>query len=115
MKAVQLPPEPLGDLVEYVYSLGGARDTDAAKAKRGALGFEDNNCDICHERDGKTAGQGPGLGGYLTAGWIRALLDNPASPLYYGDKNDMPLFTKKLTAAELDSLAAYLQAQRFIK
>ena len=112
MKPVQLDKEPLADLVEYLYSLGGARDADPARVQRGAVLFEDRNCDLCHERDGKTAGQGPGLGGYLSAGWTRALLENPASPLYYGSKNDMQAFGKKLTAAELDSLAAFLQAQR---
>ncbi len=115
MKAVQLPPETLADLVEYVYSLGGGGDIDAARAKRGAQIFEDTNCDICHERDGQSPGQGPGLGGYLSAGWARALLSDPGSPLYYGKKNDMPAFGKKLTGAELDSLAALLQAQRHPK
>ena len=112
MKAVQLQPEPLADLVEYVYSLDGASKVDAARAQRGAALFEDSNCDLCHERDGKTAGQGPGLGGYLSVAWTRALLHDPGSPLYYGNKNDMPAFGKKLTAAELDALAAFLQAQR---
>lgn len=112
MKPVQLPPEPLADLVEYVYSLGAASGVDAARAKRGAALFEDGNCDLCHERDGKTSGQGPSLGGYLSVEWTRALLQNPGSPLYYGSKNDMPAFGKKLTAAELDALAAFLQAQR---
>jgi ubiquinol-cytochrome c reductase cytochrome b subunit len=112
MKPVRLGPEPLADLVEYLYSLGGGRDVDAARVQRGATLFEDNNCDLCHERDGKTPGQGPGLGGYLSVAWTRALLTDPASPLYYGGKNDMTAFGKKLTAGELDSLAAYLQAQR---
>lgn len=112
MKVVQLPPEPLTDLVEYVYSLGGGNGIDAARAQRGAGLFEDQNCDLCHERDDKTSGQGPSLGGYLSAGWARALLSDPGSPLYYGKKNDMPAFAKKLTAAELDSLTALLQAQR---
>jgi ubiquinol-cytochrome c reductase cytochrome b subunit len=112
MKPVQLGPEPLADLVEYLYSLGGGRDVDAARVQRGATLFEDNNCDLCHERDGKTAGQGPGLGGYLSAEWTRALLKDPASPLYYGSKNDMQAFGKKLTATELDLLTAFLQAQR---
>ena len=112
MKPVQLDKEPLADLVEYLYSLGGARDADPARVQRGAGLFEDRNCDLCHERDGKTAGQGPGLGGYLSVEWTRALLTDPASPLYYGSKNDMPAFGKKLTAPELDSLAVFLQAQR---
>lgn len=112
MKPVQLDKEPLADLVEYLYSLGGARDADPARVQRGAGLFEDRNCDLCHERDGKTAGQGPGLGGYLSVEWTRALLTDPASPLYYGSKNDMPAFGKKLTAPELDALAVFLQAQR---
>jgi hypothetical protein len=39
-------------------------------------------------------------------------MQDPASPLYYGSKNDMPVFGKKLAAGELDSLAAFLTAQR---
>jgi ubiquinol-cytochrome c reductase cytochrome b subunit len=112
MRAVRLPKEMLADLVEYLYSLGGNGAVDAAQAKRGAALFEDQNCDLCHERDGQTSGQGPSLGGYQSAAWTRALLQNPAAPLYYGTKNDMPAFGKKLTAAELDGLTAYLQAQR---
>ena len=109
---MQLQPEPLTDLIEYVYALSGASGVDAARATRGAAAFEDSNCDLCHERDGKTPGQGPSLGGYLSVAWTRALLSDPGSPLYYGSKNDMPAFGKKLTAAELDALTAFLQAQR---
>jgi mono/diheme cytochrome c family protein len=112
MKAVQLPKEQLADLVEYLYSLAGRGDVDPARAKRGAAAFEDQNCDLCHERDGKTTGQGPSLYRYLSPEWTRGLLQDPASPLYYGGKNDMPVFSKKLSAAEMDSLAAFLAAQR---
>lgn len=109
MKPVELPEAEMADLVEYVYSLrGAAPDLDAARVKRGALLFEDKNCDLCHERDNKTSGQGPNLAGHASPAWARRLLENPGAPLYYGEKNDMPSFGKKLTAVELDRLATYL-------
>ncbi len=116
MKAVQLAAEPMTDRVEYLHSLGndtGPRSgTDAARIPRGEVLFTDLNCDICHERDGKTPGQGPNLGGYGQATWIRGLLQDPASPLYFGEKNDMPLFGKKLSKTELERLTLYLREQR---
>jgi len=113
MKAVALPAPELADLVEYVYSLGGGKGAvDAGRVQRGALLFEDKNCDLCHERDGKTEGQGPNLFGYGTQAWARRLLEGPGSQLYYGDKNDMPAFEKKLAPIELDRIAAFLAAQR---
>lgn len=112
MKPVSLPSEELSDLVEYVYSLGGPGDLDAARAKRGAVLFEEKNCDLCHERDGQTGGQGPNLSGYGSAAWVRRLLENPGTPLYYGDKNDMPAFGKKLSPVELDRLTGFLIKER---
>jgi ubiquinol-cytochrome c reductase cytochrome b subunit len=108
MKAVKLPPAELTDLVEYVYSLGGRKDAAPERVQRGALLFQDKNCDLCHERDGKTGGQGPNLLGYGSVQWLRRLISGPDSALFYGDKNDMPSFGKKLSADELDRLAAYL-------
>ncbi len=112
MKAVHAPQGDMADLVEYLYSLRGSDGVDAVRARRGALLFEDKNCDLCHERDGKTSGQGPNLFGYGSAAWARSLLVNPGSPLYFGEKNEMPAFGQKLTAKELDRLAAYLLAER---
>ena len=87
-------------------------DSIAPSIQRGEVLFTDLNCDICHERDGKTPGQGPNLGGYGQATWIRGLLQDPASPLYFGEKNDMPLFGKKLSKTELERLTLYLREQR---
>ncbi|HNC69882.1 MAG TPA: hypothetical protein PKZ77_05295, partial [Pseudomonadales bacterium] len=78
MKPVELPPnqpgDQLGDLVEYLYSLAGppgagGQPLDAGKVARGAVLFEEKNCDLCHERDGKTSGQGPNLLGYASETW----------------------------------------------
>jgi ubiquinol-cytochrome c reductase cytochrome b subunit len=112
MKAVRLPPEALADLVEYLVSLGGtAGGLDAARVQRGAALFESENCDLCHERDGK-AGQGPGLKGYGSLAFARAILHDPGAPELYGSKNDMPAFGKKLSPTEIDRLAAFLVTLR---
>lgn len=119
MKPVELPPDQLGDLVEYVYSLAGT-DTagaaslkiDAGRAARGQVLFEEKNCDLCHERDGKTGGQGPNLLAYGSATWLRAFLLAPGAATFYGEKNDMPAFGKKLSETELSRLVAFLLAQR---
>jgi ubiquinol-cytochrome c reductase cytochrome b subunit len=112
MKAVDLPAPQLADLVEYVYSLSGARDVTADRVARGAGQFEEQNCDLCHERDGKTSGQGPSLYGYGSAQWLKGLLEQPGSAMYFGEKNDMPSFAKKLTPVEIDRLTSFLLAQR---
>lgn len=111
MKPVQLAEPPLADLVEYLVSLGGNTATDPVRVQRGAALFESENCDLCHERDGKE-GQGPGLLGFGSLAYARSLIADPGSPLHYGTKNDMPAFGKKLSAVELDRLAAFLVSQR---
>jgi ubiquinol-cytochrome c reductase cytochrome b subunit len=117
MNPVKLPQEELRDLIEYVYALGGPpadgkRPIDGERVKRGALLYEDKNCDLCHERDGKTSGQGPNLAGYGTAQYLQRFLQAPSSPLHFGEKNDMPAFGKKLTAVELQQLSSFLLIER---
>ena len=112
MRPVELAGPELADLVEYVYSLAGSRDVDAQRAARGQVLFEDKNCDLCHERDGKTSGQGPNLLGYGSEAWLRGLLLAPGSVTYFGDKNDMPAFGKKLSDGEIARLSAFLLTQR---
>ncbi|PSM32278.1 cytochrome b N-terminal domain-containing protein [Haliangium sp. UPWRP_2] len=121
MKPVELPPnqpgDQLGDLVEYLYSLAGppgagGQPLDAGKVARGAVLFEEKNCDLCHERDGKTSGQGPNLLGYASETWLREFLLHPGAATYYGEKNDMPAFGKKLGETELARLVTFLRAQR---
>ena len=114
MKPVELPAAELADLVEYLYSLAGTKDIDPQKVARGQVLFEEKNCDLCHERDGKTSGQGPNLMAYGSEAWLRGFLVAPGSVTYYGDKNDMPAFAKKLSDAELVRLLAFLSAQRAV-
>jgi ubiquinol-cytochrome c reductase cytochrome b subunit len=115
MKPVKVEEPVMKALTEYVYGLSGPPDLDAALAAQGKTEFEERNCDTCHELDGTTEGEGPMLWKHGAAPWVRKLLQDPASPLFYGEKNDMPAYGKKLTAEELDSLSAFVAAQRDAK
>ena len=44
--------------------------------------------------------------------WLRGLLLAPGSVTYFGDKNDMPAFGKKLSDGEIARLSAFLLTQR---
>ena len=112
MKPVNLPEPEMKALVEYVYSLGGDLKAETGLLAAGRKIFEDENCDTCHERDGKTEGEGPNLFRHASAGWVRGLLVDPGSVLYYSDGNDMPSFAKKLSAEELDKVSAFVASQR---
>lgn len=112
MKPVNLPAPELAELTEYLYGLSGPPDLNEEKRRRGEALFLDKNCDLCHERDGKTEGTGPNLLGFGSADWIRSVLVHPGSPLRYGDKNDMPAFGKKLEAAEIERLVLFLRAEQ---
>src|SRR5262249_33676162 len=115
MKAVQAEGEVVKALTEYVYALSGPADGGAELRKKGQALFEDKNCDTCHELDGKTEGEGPSLKDHAGAAWVRGVVMDPGSPLFFGEKNDMPAYGKKLTAEEVDRVSAWVAAQRDAK
>ncbi|MCS6913253.1 MAG: cytochrome b N-terminal domain-containing protein [Myxococcales bacterium] len=115
MKPVQATEEELRALVEWAYSLSDPPDVDRSLAARGRQLFEEKDCDLCHELDGQTEGEGPMLPGLATRGWLVRLLKEPASPLFFGDKSEMPSFANKLTERELEQVAAFVAAQRDAK
>jgi ubiquinol-cytochrome c reductase cytochrome b subunit len=115
MKPYKGPDDELNALVEFVYALNGAQDVNAELRARGEALFGDKNCDTCHEMDGTTEGEGPNLKGRGTAAWVKGLLLKPDAPTYFGEKNDMPAFGKKMSDEELNQLSAFVAAQREVK
>lgn len=115
MKPYKGPDDELKALVEFVYALNGAQDVNAELRARGEVLFGDKNCDTCHEMDGTTEGEGPNLKDRGTAAWVKGLLLKPDAPTYFGEKNDMPAFGKKMSAEELDQISAFIAAQREVK
>jgi ubiquinol-cytochrome c reductase cytochrome b subunit len=111
------PVKPVGDeltaLVEFVYSRGGGR-FDGARAVAGEAIFKRENCDECHDSDGKTAGDGvPNLGGRASDAWIEQLIRDAGGALFFDGKSEMPKFgPDKLSDDDVRALVAMLRAER---
>ncbi len=109
MKPVELPPDQLADLIEYLYSESGAADVDAPRRARGAAIF-DSTCTDCHSReDGVAGAAGPSLAGLGSRNFYTSFIGNPKSPIHMGsDNSQMPRFDKELSLIERDAIAEYL-------
>jgi ubiquinol-cytochrome c reductase cytochrome b subunit len=108
MKAVELAPADLDDVVELLYAQTGASDVDAAKRDRGKTVY-DSACNDCHSLDDGTAGSSaPGLAGLKSRDWYTSFIGNPHAAVHLGERSEMPRFDKDLTIVERDALAEYL-------
>lgn len=108
MKAVDLAPNEMDDLVELVYAETGAIDIDQIKRDRGKTLFG-NICSDCHSlEDGVAGGSGPGLAGLKSRDWFTSYIGNPKAAVHLGDKSEMPRFDRELTIVERDQLAGFL-------
>jgi ubiquinol-cytochrome c reductase cytochrome b subunit len=108
MRPVEAKAEELDALVEFVYAETGAADADAAKAARGRDLLSPKDCDTCHDSDGEGENDGPNLKGRGTPKWVAAVIADAGHPLLFTDRNKMPKFSSKLTAEEIDQLAAFV-------
>lgn len=112
-----LAPEALGDedlaaTVEFVLSLRGEGDHDAALAARGKeLWDKKLECSNCHETEAGKDATGPNLAGRGTAAWIARVIRDSGAKDLYGDTAEMPKFGGKLQDAEIDALAAFIARQ----
>jgi ubiquinol-cytochrome c reductase cytochrome b subunit len=109
MKPAEEKGADLEALVEFVYAQSGAADADVARAKKGKELFDGGKCSDCHFDDGTSEeGEAPNLGGRGSPAWIAGLLADPGHARYFGDKNEMPAFASKLSAADLHQIAEYV-------
>lgn len=112
MEPVRETGADLDALVEFLFSQGGAAGVDPEKAARGARRVADGECTDCHTLDGSGGGGVPDLKDRASAAWIRAFLEDPSAPRFFGAKSQMPKFRGRLSDAELDALVAWLRAER---
>jgi ubiquinol-cytochrome c reductase cytochrome b subunit len=110
MRPVEATPEEMDALVEYLYAETGAADADTAKAGRGRDLLAPKDCDTCHDFDGEGENDGPNLKGRGTAKWIAGVIADAGHPLLFTDRNKMPKFRGKLTAAEIDDMTRFVSA-----
>jgi len=110
MRPVEVAPEDLEALVEYVYAESGAADADMARAGLGRDLLAKRDCDTCHDFDGSGENDGPNLKGRGTLPWVVGVIADAGHGLLYGDKNKMPKFSAKLAPTEIEDLARFVLA-----
>jgi ubiquinol-cytochrome c reductase cytochrome b subunit len=71
--------------------------------------FEGEGCDACHSLTPGDVSPGPNLAGYGGTRWLDAFLENPASPLFYGDTNSMTVFGSRISAEDRRALITFLR------
>src|SRR5690606_12908049 len=89
-------------------------EREAADIERGrnAVLNEVVDCTRCHVAYGVGEGDGPELTGWASREWMLRMLDNPAHPSLYGDRNDrMPAFGQDgiLTEREMGLIVDWLR------
>jgi ubiquinol-cytochrome c reductase cytochrome b subunit len=112
MRAVDGTPDELDALTEYIYAETGASDVDQARAARGRDLLSPKDCDTCHDFDGEGENDGPNLKGRGTQKWIAAVIADASHGLLFFERNKMPKFASKLTAAEIAELASFVHGLR---
>jgi ubiquinol-cytochrome c reductase cytochrome b subunit len=110
MKPVDVPPDDLAALTEYVYAETGASDADLTRAGVGRDLLAKRDCDTCHDFDGTGENDGPNLKSRGSLPWVAGVIGNAGHGLLYGDKNKMPRFETKLSPAEIEDLARFVIA-----
>jgi mono/diheme cytochrome c family protein len=112
MKPLRGSPEEIEALTEMVYAQTGAPDADAGRAAHGRELVAQKDCDTCHELDGEGENAGPNLKGRGTLAWVEAVIADAGQGRLFGEKNKMPKFSGKLTAAEIEDMARFVIAQK---
>jgi ubiquinol-cytochrome c reductase cytochrome b subunit len=108
----QLGDSKLQSLADFLRALGDhdvAPDQLPGELQPGRRLFEGEGCDACHSLRPGDASPGPNLAGYGGARWLTGFLENPASPLYFGDTSSMTVFGSRLTAEDRRALIAFLR------
>jgi ubiquinol-cytochrome c reductase cytochrome b subunit len=107
----KLGPEKLSLLADFLVSLRevkGGPESFAPKHDAGRRVYEQAGCADCHSLEPGKQGLAPTLARYGSAEWLRGMVHDPGSPLYYDGDNEMPAFGKALAARDIDDLVAYL-------
>jgi ubiquinol-cytochrome c reductase cytochrome b subunit len=110
----ELGEAKLAALAAFLSNLRDAPEPAAQLPDRLHVGrdlFQQSGCGGCHPLDPGEVGSAPNLTGYGSERWLRGLLAEPGSPLYYGRRNEMPSFSSRLNPEQISDVVAYLQGQ----
>jgi ubiquinol-cytochrome c reductase cytochrome b subunit len=107
----RLAPERIDALARFIHSRRDPARADAdPSVAEGRKLFARVGCDECHSYARGEAKDAPNMYDYGSDRYLRALLEDPASPLYFGAKNnDMPAMQARLTPDEIAAVMVYLR------
>ena len=106
----RLPPERIDALARFVHARRDPGRADADPAlDEGRRAFQRVGCTDCHGLARGEAKEGPNLHDYGSDRYLRALLEDPGSPLFFGKWNGMPAMRGRLAADEIDAVMAHLR------
>jgi ubiquinol-cytochrome c reductase cytochrome b subunit len=112
MKPVQLPPDEMAALTEFVYAQSSPPDADATLARKGEGLFSQRNCDSCHEIEPGRDSDAPNLYRRGTLEHVSRIIETASHPELYGERSKMPRFAGKLTPEQITALATFVREQR---
>jgi ubiquinol-cytochrome c reductase cytochrome b subunit len=105
----RLAPERLEAIARYVHARREPARADADPAlDEGRRAFA-RVCGECHSVVAGEAKDGPNLHDYGSERWVRALLEDPGAPLYFGGHNAMPAMKERLAPEELGAVVIHLR------
>ena len=108
-----LPAEQFEPLIEYVMKLQGDQVVDEALAAKGAALWEDElECNACHEVEPGEEGDGPNLSSHGSQAWVTRVIRDSSQADLFGEYAAMPKFGDKLSAEDINALAAFVVMQR---
>ena len=106
----RLAPERIEALARFVHARRDPARADADPAlDEGRRAFRRVGCAECHALAPGEAKDGPNLHDYGSDRYLRALLEDPGSPLFFGGLNGMPALRGRLAPADIDAVMAYLR------
>jgi ubiquinol-cytochrome c reductase cytochrome b subunit len=104
-----LDPADLNKLVDIVYLQRDEKAPPLAE-RPGAELLESQECTDCHELASYDAVEGPALFRYLSAEWIRQVVDDPSAMHLYADDNEMPVFKTRISEEDRSAVVVFLQS-----
>jgi ubiquinol-cytochrome c reductase cytochrome b subunit len=106
----RLSPERIDALARYVVARRDPARADADPALEDARrAFARVGCAECHATAPGEAKDGPNLHDYGSDRWLRALLDDPGSPLFFGKHSGMPAMKGRLAEGDLGAVVVWLR------
>ena len=106
----KVPDEELNQVVDMLVALRTTEGVATEDLPIDQALLTKLECADCHDFEEDYAVEGPSLVGFQSAAWIRAMIDNPGAEHLYGEMNEMPAFSAKLSEFDRSALVTFIQS-----